>query len=629
MRVVALAYVAAVVMAAVHHAPELPASWQEVKDISGNIDVNVTFALSVKQPEQGLERIRQYALRASTPNDSLYGRFLTTAEIDALCKPDEADLSTVWDWATAGGCEVTFVREMATIGCSKPHAEKLLGAEIRRVANDLTKQSALRAGSFTLPNHVDNAVTAVYGLHGLPLPPRRVLPSDVAAGPKITPDVLRSLYSVGTAVGSSNVNNRQAVAEFQDQTMKVADLTAFFAQYVPSADKKDAEVYRFQGDPGEGTEGVEAGLDIQYIMGVAPKILTEFWYQKSGDFCNDLKIWSADILVAADPPHVHSVSYGFQGNLPQIGCKEANVKDVDANFAKLAAKGITIIFASGDAGSGYVPTGLNCDAAALENTQLAGTIFYSFASPEQHNCCLITNAGGGHAGYSWTKPKSKDHKNCVVYDTVTGNSTAQGVFSALKPAHDIPRMWPSWPSTSPWVTAVGATRFSGQKIGNPEMASVDFGSGGGFSFMFPAFDAQKSATTGYLANAPDLPPAGSYPPTGRGTADISALGEGYQVVVNGKIQSVGGTSASTPAFAALISLLNEARLKQGKATMGYLNPWIYANPQAFTDVVLGTNAIGRGTGPLKYGFNCTKGWDPATGLGTPIFTKMLDAAMRV
>jgi tripeptidyl-peptidase-1 len=63
--------------------------------------------------------------------------------------------------------------------------------------------------------------------------------------------------------------------------------------------------------------------------------------------------------------------------------------------------------------------------------------------------------------------------------------------------------------------------------------------------------------------------------------------------------------------------------------MGYLNPWIFANPQAFTDVVLGTNAIGRGTGPLKYGFNCTKGWDPATGLGTPIFSKMLDAAMRV
>jgi tripeptidyl-peptidase-1 len=175
---------------------------------------------------------------------------------------------------------------------------------------------------------------------------------------------------------------------------------------------------------------------------------------------------------------------------------------------------------------------------------------------------------------------------------------------------------------------VGATRFSGQKIGNPEMASVDFGSGGGFSFMFPAFDAQRNATASYLANAPDLPPAGSYPPAGRGTADISALGEGYQVFVNGKVQSIGGTSASAPAFAGLVSLLNEERLKHGKPAMGFLNPWLYANPQAFTDVVDGTNAIGRGTGPLKYGYECTKGWDPATGLGTPIFSKMLDAAMQ-
>ena len=57
---------------------------------------------------------------------------------------------------------------------------------------------------------------------------------------------------------------------------------------------------------------------------------------------------------------------------------------------------------------------------------------------------------------------------------------------------------------------------------------VGSNSAGSFSFMFPAFDAQKNATAGYLANAPNLPPAGSYPAAGRGTADVSALGEGYQ-----------------------------------------------------------------------------------------------------
>ncbi len=38
------------------------------------------------------------------------------------------------------------------------------------------------------------------------------------------------------------------------------------------------QVYAFHGNPGDG-DGIEAQLDIQYIMGVAPGILTEFYEQ--------------------------------------------------------------------------------------------------------------------------------------------------------------------------------------------------------------------------------------------------------------------------------------------------------------------------------------------------------------
>jgi len=48
---------------------------------------------------------------------------------------------------------------------------------------------------------------------------------------------------------------------------------------------------------------------------------------------------------------------------------------------------------------------------------------------------------------------------------------------------------------------------------------------------------------------------------------VSALGEGYQVLVDGRPNSVGGTSASSPMFAGLVSLLNEARLNAGKKQM--------------------------------------------------------------
>merc|ERR1712113_81354 len=137
-----------------------------------------------------------------------------------------------------------------------------------------------------------------------------------------------------------------------------------------------------------------------------------------------------------------------------------------------------------------------------------------------------------------------------------------------------------------------------------------------------------SAVKTYLSSASGLPPAGTFPPGGRATPDVAALGEGFQVLASGRVESVGGTSASAPTFAGLVSLLNEARLKAGKPAMGYLNPWLYQHPDVFTDITVGTNSIGRGGESLgKYGWACTKGWDPVTGLGTPVFSKMLGAAM--
>ena len=37
--------------------------------------------------------------------------------------------------------------------------------------------------------------------------------------------------------------------------------------------------------------------------------------------------------------------------------------------------------------------------------------------------------------------------------------------------------------------------------------------------------------------------------------------------------------------------------------------------------------VGRGGGTLECGFNCSTGWDPVTGMGTPKFGAMLKAAM--
>lgn len=81
---------------------------------------------------------------------------------------------------------------------------------------------------------------------------------------------------------------------------------------------------------------------------------------------------------------------------------------------------------------------------------------------------------------------------CTIFSTVESkmpaNSTTESGFAKKTSV----TLWASWPASSPWVTAVGATRFEGQKVGNPEMATDQFGSGGGFYPLFTT-DAEFQA----------------------------------------------------------------------------------------------------------------------------------------
>jgi len=270
----------------------------------------------------------------------------------------------------------------------------------------------------------------------------------------------------------------------------------------------------------------------------------------------------------------------------------------------------------------------------VNNTAVWGNVTFRFPLPPNINSplgCCVTCQIFGDAGLcdAWTYDSFGVIGGlCTMQNNVRKVVSEHGRISGGNAVKPPPlKLYPSWPASSPWVTAVGSTRFQNQLVGQPEVATDLFGSGGGFSWLFDSFKDQSDAVTRYLAMAPQLPPANSFPPHGRATPDVSALGEGYQVILNGTVASIGGTSASTPAFAAMVSLLNEARLSAGKPSMGYLNPWLYQNPDLFTDVTEGDNAIGRGSFSIRYGFNCTKGWDPVTGLGTPRFDKMLRAAL--
>ena len=87
------------------------------------------------------------------------------------------------------------------------------------------------------------------------------------------------------------------------------------------------------------------------------------------------------------------------------------------------------------------------------------------------------------------------------------------------------------------------------------------------------------------------------------------------------MEGADSTSCASPIIASLISLINDELIAAGKSPLMFLNPFVYANPTAFTDITSGSNP-----GCNTNGFSATRGWDPVTGFGSPIFSKIKAAA---
>lgn len=106
-------------------------------------------------------------------------------------------------------------------------------------------------------------------------------------------------------------------------------------------------------------------------------------------------------LLQPGGPRVMSISYGWQGDLAQLGCDQPIVDVIDANFVKLAAAGVSVIISSGDSGSGYTT---RCTSRSYKKgTDVAeGRILRSLAA-ESSACCQAANDAKAEA-FVWKPP---------------------------------------------------------------------------------------------------------------------------------------------------------------------------------------------------------------------------------
>lgn len=409
----------------------------------------------------------------------------------------------------------------------------------------------------------------------------------------ITPDCLRALYGI-PVLTIANPANSFGIVEYTPQIYIQEDLDLFFSNYSKNQKQRSPVLNSINGGiAGNRTQGfflnAESDLDLEYGMTLVNPQPVQLY--QVGDFIEGGSL--NDFLDAVDASYctfdggddpVQDGRYpssrgGYEGPKNCGGFAATKVisssyayNEADltaryetrqcAEYAKLGLAGSTFLFAAGDYG-------------------VSGNLF-----------------------------------KCIEPRNKTLNVGNNGIFN------------PSFPASCPFVTAVGATQLNANRtvqlngsFTSPEVAAeTRIESGGGFSNVFGLPAYQATAVKNWFATA--NPPYGAdrfnNSQQTRGYPDIAANGVGYITAIDDKFGLVYGTSASTPTVASVFVLINQARLDAGKASIGFVNPVLYANPQALNDVISGSNP-GCGT----QGFSAQAGWDPITGLGTPNFPKLL------
>lgn len=231
--------------------------------------------------------------------------------------------------------------------------------------------------------------------------------------------------------------------------------------------------------------------------------------------------------------------------------------------------------------------------------------------------------------------------------TVLGSSGDSGSEEGLKTPVKNPAVLPfagvQWPASDPLVTGVGGTYLCldaetgttvdninpggrctrAANIGQREVGWI--AGGGGFSSVFarPSFQnslPSGSTTIGSTRGVPDVAYEASA--TTGPLIYLSDPTAGTEFGGSPGWFVIGGTSAGSPQWAALIAIADQIN----GGPLGYINPALYtigANPtryaKDFYDVIKGTNQIN----PSIPGFNASTGWDPVTGLGTPNAANLL------
>lgn len=557
-----LFFTAAVVSGASHFpASTIPSTWSLVPDVAA--DKNDVIRITVGLFRQNSDELDRIFWEVSTPTHRNYGNHLNHEQMRRLVSPGRSAVAAVVSWLSDAGLRGVLVgrhEDYIKAHGTLAQVESLLGVTFRVYRQKKSGRLLARAvDAFTLPPSVSKLVEVVAGHNGFP--------ANTRSGAK--PTASHHLASPQTNTTPSLLYTTYNVTSFPPTPAGQSTLQSFF--------------------------------------------------QAQGQFVNQSDLWMFCETFLQGAP--------FRANLSEA-CKITryigNNSDVTPGQNTESSLDSQYILATSALAETWTYSFLNMDFCgdlmhwALDVFELDASGRYPHVISMSYGIQMAPNYCLGPDVPRLSQDVQKMGTMGISVMIASGDD-GSGEYYGHGTEYNYGLLSPSFPASIPYCTAVGATTFVAGNSGE-QMATTQFGSGGGFSYDYAFPPYQASFIADFFQRSTRLPPVTSYNASGRGTPDIALLGEGYNVIDQLQDQAgIGGTSCSTPVFSGFVTLLNNIRLEKGK-TLGFLNPLLYSHPEVFADIVQGNNDV-SGDG---YGWYCTAGWDPVTGLGAPNIGRLMD-----
>jgi subtilase family serine protease len=672
--------------------------------LAASTQMNRIVLVLQRSPEQDAA-LDQFMAEQKDPSSPNFHRWLTPEEFGATYGISDQDLATVTGWlqshgftidnvskgrvtiefsGTAAAVQQAFHTQMNNYvvngvahiaNNSDPQIPEALAPVVQGIASlhNFFPQHQHVLGDRVMYNMKTHKVTPLT-VHGVPTP---LAHSNLATAAKLDPDSpipqltytnddgnlkedltpydFATIYNVlplwNAGINGTGVNI--AISGASDITL--SDIAKFQSAFgLPS---NPPTVIHNGADPGEDPDGAgENELDVEWSGAVAPKAKILFVVTGSTQTTFGGQL-SDSYIVDNKTANIMSASYGM--------CELKLGSSGNAAYNKIwqqgAAEGISIMESSGDQGS----AGCSSQDTAPPNADSVGLAVNGMASSP-----FVTAVGG--TDFYWQAAPS----------TYWNSSNTAGTGASAK-GYVTEEVWNST-CASNYITAYFGEPLNEQTcndaLNDPEFSNlvvIAAGSGGISNCTTPSGTTIASCSGGYAK--PSWQTGTGVPADGkRDLPDVSLFASsglpdglassGYLVceTINGKVcnygieqdiemQEIGGTSASSPAFAGIMALvLQKTGEAQGLANVEFYKfaasenltncksasvPVTGANSCIFYDVTLSNNAQACITGDpncvtntsgdelgILSGYNAGVGYDRATGLGSVNVTNLVNAA---